>query len=376
MTFHGSIDHLFNPAANRNAHNEMYVSIYNFLTTSVAQGLGIERVAYSTGSGAQTMGTDFWDGSRPAGQNSWSCWRFLSASNPFYLLLQVVSGGGGFGASPGNPARLQQAAGAAGCVGAMYAILSGGGNPWNGTTRNDGTDVKGVPVWTSASAPMHVFPRSNSIGGSSVKQKDNMIQLAQSNITPTIPIRFHLICDENNVFTAFDSSDNGSYAVSYFGKFTPRSGSSHPVPYLLVNNSSDGDPGPIAINTTIGSVSGATGTEAGIAHYSWMSGTKTLIFDTLNTVFFSTTMQPNAYVSPSVIDEFPMYVGMSEFPNHFGYAGLMNMVRYLFRSSSNDTNADLTRAFLGGTAGTVALSIPWNGVTVPSSTATRLGVQF
>lgn len=126
---------------------EAYVSLTRFLTSSYAAELGIQRIAYNTGSAAG--GNGYWDQAQAIGNNAFSVYRFMSASVPFNMLLQYCSTNGTFGNSPGDPGTLDAGTGGP-TIGIAFAARTDGNNAWNGTTLNNGNDSKSSTlVWTS-----------------------------------------------------------------------------------------------------------------------------------------------------------------------------------------------------------------------------------
>jgi hypothetical protein len=92
----GTIEHYFAGAGLTTASVQtFFVNCYNFLNNNTGS-LGVQRIAFNTGSKdtcmTLTRGMNFYDQSNPAGQNAFACFRFLSASVPFDVLIQWTGG--------------------------------------------------------------------------------------------------------------------------------------------------------------------------------------------------------------------------------------------------------------------------------------------
>lgn len=250
-----------------------FVTLYRFLNSSEAQSLGIIRRSYNVGVAAANydgaLGMDYWDGSLPIGNHAWAAFEFTNASPKFWLLIQLgfpetVSGDtyvdqNAFGISSGYPGKLllpwistntntsqiTEATKHSG-VGIAIATDINDISPWNGTTNNDGTDTKGVPVWTSSSA---VWPRTNNDQAVSGSLKEHMfglyydmacwktIGLYSTVGTQQITVDtttynthdqliydnhdtiYHIIADENHITVFVDTMNINNSTFFYFGDY-------------------------------------------------------------------------------------------------------------------------------------------------------------
>lgn len=382
MTFHGVVDIRLTATTALNRYNELFVSIMKFMTSSYVSGSNgfIERVAYNTSGGGNNF--NYWDEGSPAGSNSWACFRFVSASVPFYMFIQYSNTSWGPPGSPAvidNPQANNSAHGASfDGVGVSFAMREDGGNPWNGTMSNNGSDTKGDPVWTSGSSHLMVWPRGNSDGGtySASKQLLSSIIFPRNDDGPAFGSRAHMVCDENTVIFVSDDNNDANHMITYFGKYVPLSGTNPQMPYVMIRNGSKTND-PIFPETSYG-YPGGGGNDGGIAHPTLpMSGTRTLWLSTING-FNNTTYQPNPMMVPPTYDEFPFFVCVNESPNFYGLVGTLDVIRSIYGVPSNDTNSDMTRAVFGNSStNTAKVSIPWNPVTSPGGTeATRTGSMF
>lgn len=211
-------------------------SFGEFLDYCETQGL-CTRIAFQNGdSGA---GSDWSVGS--AGDDCFACYRFdQGAGVDFYVLIQAANSG--FGGSPGDPGRLAGASTAG--FGVAMAIREDGGNPWNGTTNNNGSDSKGDPVWIDGGSTLHVFPMSNNDAPSSTTLADYDQSSSRQNMVLVGTFsggsnyhRFGFWASEECVFLELDAQNNGAFTnQTCFGRYTPHSHMSGTCtfPYFMI----------------------------------------------------------------------------------------------------------------------------------------------
>ena len=271
-----------NVAADVRPIQEQFVRLIKFFDNSAA--LGVTRIAsnyglnlsgssYPSSNPAITLngqGFGYWDEQLNAGKDAWAVFRFTNADVPFYVLLQWAVrtvAGQEFGIAPGYPASHPETTNAG--IGIQIACRSDGTNPWGGSMNNNGFDTKSNPVWTTGSNGMvFVWPRTNSAQGAlyNGSRAAHMSLFNASNIDLGTITRSRMTAciDENNIFIASDVRGTLNYDVFYFGKYTPISGTTPPVPYWAF---SDGNDPPFSLSA-IGSVSilsGSTARDGGIA---------------------------------------------------------------------------------------------------------------
>lgn len=219
-----------------------FVRLVKFLDN--ASVCGIQRIASNYGSNFTVSnsytilsdkvlhGTGFeYETTRP-GNNAWVLYKFNNAQVPFYLLIQHCSIEGTFGNSPGNPGSMSQTG-----IGVQIAMRSDGGNPWNGTTNNNGADTKGSPCWVKSTAnKVYVFPRCNNTGGSytTTKQRFTGIDYRHE------PILMSAIVNENTFFFCsnrqYNSTEADRPSFLLFSKYTPIAGSNPTCPYFYLTS--------------------------------------------------------------------------------------------------------------------------------------------
>lgn len=229
-------------------HQEMFVTIYKFLSGSAGQSLGIVQRANNKGSttdsninygyprgGSASM--QYWDEEAPAGQNAWAVFEFTRASPPLWLHLQFAGGDAAvgynrFGMAPGDPAIAAQGPatgdGSRDAVAISCAFRYNGASPWNGTTASTGSDTKGTPVWNSGSV---IFPRCNAYGGTRETNAEAMMRLttyesqiylnhASASLDANSGI-FHVIASEDSLLILTDACGIGDYNIFFVGKYDP-----------------------------------------------------------------------------------------------------------------------------------------------------------
>lgn len=377
MTVHGVIDMHFGPANNVKQYSEFFVSINRFLTSSFGQKLGAKRIAYSTGTAFPTAGTDYWDEGSPWQTNGWATYQFLSATNPYYMLIQFGDTNS-ITSVPGAPVAFDGTTAAVSGVAFAFAMRTDGNSPWNGTTKNDGTDTKGTPVWTAGTSSLYVWPRSNNTSGSSATNREGMMSVPQAKSNSPGPTNFsraHMVCDPDNIFITFDEGGTGAYWSLYFGRYTPRAGEVPVMPYVCLRSAVASDD-PTLKFTTYGNITDTTALpNGGIAHPTEpVSGTKIVEIHTVAN-FLVAKHSPNQ-VYFNTWDEWPIYLAINESPL-YGFCGAIDFIRYIYGVWSQETNSDKTRAFFGNASyNSMKISVPWDGATVPGLGQSRSGTLF
>lgn len=366
----GSIEHLNASAAGTGSLQGFFVNVYNFLNSNPI--LGIQRIAYHTGSRdtgmANARSMAFYDQPGPAGNNAFAVFRFLSASIPFDVLIQWWSASP---AAPGLPAVVNGSASTT-AFGIAFAQDITGVSAWNGTTNNNGMDVKGSPVWVSSSNITY-YPRSNNANrtGGHGSLKQNM--MGENSTISSQNARQQIVADYDNLAILWDVSIDNSYDSVIFGAYTPLSGLNASSPYFALAGALPYSPG-----TTYGPLAGGSPGGAISFPASTASGSCSTSIDRIGSAFFQNILsQPNRMYATQKFDEFPLIVGGFESPFQVGMAGISNFYKEVYGVSSHDTNGDGTRAAFGTTTlAAVKLTIPWHSGTVPGTGATRGGVQF
>jgi hypothetical protein len=393
MTLVASIEHRY---TSRRVYQEAFVNLYNFLSSTCAP-IGVQLIANNSGSNGTGFG--FWDSPLSASHNAWACFKFASATVPFYTLIQYTENVN-FGTSPGNPGLADGAAGQY-RIAVAVAFCSGGANAWGGTTASNGADTKSTPVWTSASAPLFVFPRSNNPTGSHLTNKENMMTFFRStnysqadlfNMTTEggTGAVTHFFADENNFLFMADPGALGNYSVIYFGKYTSRSDITPDFPYVSMGLYTDStDRAPMTYTADYGSTAGTltnTTFPGGIVHPSSSFGVRTCKV-LLNALFMQSRYHPNKSMTTASnrYDLHRPQLAIFEDPNHYGYLGMINFFRMGWGiptaavSSSGDYAAfNVHLAFTMNRPWNTYLKmiVPWTGSVQPYSLTSRLGVQF
>jgi hypothetical protein len=213
------------PNANRDTFAHV-AAFFDHLSTP-AGGDIMTRVASNWGNGT---GFDRSGGANPTGtDHSWGVWKLNtstarpgggSALGEVYVLLAM------FEATLPSAQNMQINGVNGDGVGIMWAFREDGGDPWNGTSNDDGSDTSSSPLWTAGGSTVHCFPMANNPGGDDNTPKNNMMGDDYTN--SNTDIWFHGVADDDNVVffltqqrtAAWDASKLGCYA---FGTGTVRS---------------------------------------------------------------------------------------------------------------------------------------------------------
>ncbi len=389
-TPHGAIDCLTSTLVPVQSAQEAFKTLFDFLSANPRW----TRIAWSKGTtggliiGA-TSGDDYWDGAEPFMRHAWAVFEATNATdgNPWYLLIQLMDGGNDTlpdgmlidGATSDN-----FYAG----VGIQMVCGTGAGgtpmNPWQGTTVNDGTDTKGSPVWapSGGGGRLYAFPRNNSVNGDYETLVNNMAWAMKVYSFGTAQVwRFHIVTDDDNFVMLSDDGDDGGYRGITCGSYVPRADLVVERPLMMMGTNADyayGFPEPQAFGNPVA---------GGDAYPGGISPGKDGLMDLVVSVAHDryavwqgqVNVTPNKAFNPAARDAFPLAVGAYELaPTVFaGYLGAYTFVRDVYNVPNGTTNLAKTRAAFGAsTQGMNKLSIPWDGVTVPFSTAVRAGVSF
>jgi len=392
-TIHGNVDCLVGSAEPaRTAAHTLFTSTFKLLTSLTSSGR-VSRIAYNTGSFG--TGTGYWDEADNFGRNAWALFRFNTSPArtwEWYFLIQVTSGTGNFGAAPGNPGLLNGVAeaqsGNEGSFGMASATMLGTGglnlNPWNGTTLNDGNDVKGDPVWSGSLADesgdrLAILPRSNNEGGSHTTSRENMAKAYNSG-TATVKHRFHILIDDDSIAFFSSEQDSGAYSCNYVGMYEPRteiSGTLFTPMVMFVSNLSLVNL--LAAGESYGSTAGNnTGYEGGIV----VSGAVRIgrISKTGTSWQEDPELQPNTAIWPPQHDIFSIPVLAFESPD-IGHVGYIDTPIYqeIYNAENHATNISVDRTVFGNStaANTIKIITAWNSsVGAPGTSATRTGSLF
>jgi len=384
-TAYGVINHLFNSGDYENNSNEAWVALYNAMEHFVTSGLCTRHASYFGDAGT---GMSFWDAGSPPGKNAFAVYKFAAVGArtwDFYVLIQWSTSTPA-ATGKGAPFKLRGGSGSSGtnigvAVATAFTSLGANADPWTeagGTTNADGTDAKGNyptgPVWAApASGTVHVWPRSNALGGSHVTNKENTSGVVLiANSAGLGPQRLHIMADNDSLGIAYDQTNGGVYNVFFVTPYTPVEDATPDCPMVMI-----GDTGDLAYTTLYGPTSGATTEEGGV--YNIGAEEVTSVLMDIRTLNHSATHQPNNQFSPSRYTEERIAVYGAEAPK-YGAIGLADpFVRQLYNCATNSTLDTMARAvFGGGSTATNKISLPWDGVTAdPSDPAsTRTGVTF
>jgi hypothetical protein len=353
------------------------------------KNLGIcERIAWFKGSSnlvgtgwPVNPGSDWPDEANPFGTNAWFLYRFppnAGRSWPWYLHFQVSGYTINFGAVD-HPALIN------GGVSNRYnlfgwQIARGIGSTasiWNGTTNNDGTDIKGSePYWKipAGGTRVAVLPRSNGLGGAHAASKKNMGSIVNSD--SYYPYRVSFLTDGDAVVCVFSDNAGSSYGFSYLGAIVeePDMKSAGGVMAMITNNSP-----PISVATDFGPINGL---DLGGGMDLPGDQERMARIDRLQNVGAAGTIP--TYSPSKVWTPGPNRMNLCDIPllcseAYQGIVGTLSpaLVRETYNHMNHTMDGNLRRAVLGSSsAAQPMMALAWDGASVPGTNATRAGIDF
>ena len=383
-TIRGRIDCRLNTGDLRNTSQAVFVNLYQFFSgtggaTAIPATWSIVASNYGKNSGVQGAGMDFYDGADYARMNAFFVLKMAStAAKPWdqFHLFQWAYDGSNFGADPGNPGVMSSNYGVSI---ASASGIGGTGNPWTGTTNNNGLDRKGavagvVPVWAApggGGTGFVVQQRTNSTGGAQATNREACTICAQLNTAALA--RLHIVADDDSFMIAA-SLDTGAYSTHYTGLVIPNPNLTLVRPYAQIYHLSGVE---LGITTALGSTAGSTTDDGGVAQ---RDGTQSRIFriDRLTNVL-NASAQPNLQSASTLYDEQPVPVVAYE-ATQYGYVGTLDpaIIRDTHNIASETLNAAGDRMVAGNvtTVAAAKFSMPWLPGQVPRSSVSRTGVNF
>ncbi len=337
-----------------------------------------------TGGGS---GTNFWDEGTSFGENAFAVYRMdgLTSGNTqsarngtdlpdfdYYVLIQWADGAS-FGASPGNPGLLD--AGTLDGVAIAIAVREDGGNPWNGTTNNNGADTKGSAVWTAGASVLHVMPISNTYtGGSHTTNKENMRKVFD--FLGSEGSRVSFIGTADSFIILSDPSGQGEYTASYFGIYEPRPGLSPSLPLCAISTVT-ALPWADGTSTSWGTTTGDNSNEGAVlgALLTDLMGPVSLGQEVVGVL--DAFAQPNTQFDPPKYDTFPIRV-IQRGTGRIGYVGDLEpgLVQVTYEAPTNGVSPSGDWAYFGDTYQAIHLAVAWGGGAAPASNTGRSGRTF
>lgn len=366
------------PAANvRDIAITGFKNLFDFLeahpiTTRIALGYGIGGT-----------GTDYPGGANPFGSLPFAVYRWDTHVNRDWVWYLFIAGGNDSsrsaaitefrprGGSPGSTDALVVCSAAVG--------VGGDGNPWNGTTNNDGTDTipsPGADLWAVPSGGgtnVKVTPASNNnASGTPSPAKNDVFQIMDYLSGSNTP-RMNFVADDDMLFCFTDEPDSGNHnkivMVGAIDTVDPVA-AGHPNPLIGINV-----------------FGGTSGTEwlvsqdydGGITHFDDAETTwptvkpqvATYLWMTLNGIF-QPSLQGTSYYACR--DAILLYDGDD---GNQGLAGYTTLVQTIDGVASYDTDLTLDKIVVGSSSTTgLNFVAPWDGTTTPGTGTTRAGVNF
>lgn len=377
----GKIEMFFNEGNGNNNAQAFFKGLYDFFLAHPNATL----LARQAGANRNPEDVGYYDSTTPFGDNAFFVVKMgrTDGNTPagprnfdYYVLFQYASSAAGFNTAPGNPGLFAgNPHGLGGKVGMAVAVgVDGDTNPWNGGGAALGANTKGTPVWKAPTSgtQLHVFPRSNNAGGTHATNRENTMPVFHQSSTRNIRSRAHIVADDDSFAILVDNEDDNTYGLAYVGLLTPRQGLTLPFPLVVLTGGI-----PLAVNAAYGDPNGTSGTQGGAIHRDSNLGVRQLLIERLNLFVNTTVLQPNRLFAVPEFDEFPLACALSETPHH-GFLGQVEFIREVGNIATHDTSSDKKRVVVGGdnNIGSVKLSVPWDGATMPKSGITRQGIDF
>lgn len=423
-----------NEQRNSRSRQERFTSLWKFLETQATAGrvtLIASNYGVSAGITAVTRNggaVNYWDDPSQnwLGHGAWSVWYFQNAAKPWYLFIQLSLCTGAANYLGGNMLVMNGAdpvdfwmLGLG--IQAAWATDAGGNivNPWNGTTNANGLDQPwpaGNPAGARWTAPVggkvYVLPRENNTSGNFATTKKSAAAIGfTEGFNTYYDYAYGVMCDDDSIAFIADACNFNSWSVSLISPYTPRTGYTIPIPYVMFTQSYNelvsAPGGVVAINRAyfagtnnwgspgqyvFGNIAPNgpnfnNGLQGGILIPSTNpdDNPRQAYVDRLSSQS-QTVLNPGNATGQNRYDEWQLVVGAWENSatptSAFGVLGeLDSFYREVNNVGSSDTNSTLTRIFLGAsTLGVIKASLPWDGVTVPRNygiwPASRDGVTF
>jgi len=257
----------------------------------------------------------------------------------------------------------------------VAACRKDGGNPWGGTTNNDGADTKGNPVWIDGGSVVFTTSRSNHntpvANGSYTSDKRAIVSVEDFRTTYS-PSRLHFMGDADGFVIVPDISDNSEINYfTYHGVYTPDNG--------------------INVTTPLVGISIPPTDIAKIANYSTNNNSqKSLAFatptDTVSGGYISSQehirgSNINSFRSPAGFEEYPVVINAYEDVTFFGRLGTLPTELVTVTGGVNllSTTPSQDRIVVGkdipSSTNSFKFVVPWDGTTAPNSGLTKEGHQ-
>jgi len=387
-TLRGSIEHYITSAMQDPNERDHFAAVVNFFDshpqmTRVASYAGVSPVG-----AVATALPGYSSGSNYSGRCAFGVWRWDKVNgDKIYILVQWCNWSSGF--SNGTPASATSNFGV--CV--QYAMDTSGGDCWNGGTGNAGADSKGGrfsgsagvgPVWVPNGGTLLVWPMSNGTGGSYATNKERLVNMMAGYQTAQTPGRFHIMADDDHIFTAWGEGADGIWATrTLFASYLYRNGITPSIGDYLLYAANDYS-GDLSRGADIGTLAGTSTSGEGGAVLDPTYGVRTFQFATLGQLTGMSYGVDDAFQQPNrnvnKFDILDLYVYLRDIGQaRYGLFGKLDpsFIAAVANVNSEIPNADLSRIVIGSTArGPAKLLIPWDSSTVPRTGALETGVQF
>jgi len=376
-TPHGRHSIIVNTGLRATNSQVLFTSLFKALEALDTLGV-VNRIALYFGDAG--AGTNYYDEASPFTTNAFAVYEMPPAGSrtwSWYFLIQWGDSNPYGGSGNGSPAKIR------GSAANYYYFLTGysvaaattsGGasaNPWTeagGTTNNDGTDAKADPVWAApAGGNLYVLPQSNATGGASAASRDDQLPVVLLNASDAT--RVHFLVDDDNLFWAVDTADDGSYWMSGVGAYVPLTGMSVEAPlWSMFSSAASGWEWDQEYNDSDGGVISPLDGSTKAVRWDVRPECRNVIY------------QPNNQFSPPEYMESPLALYADETEANPGMVGFIDsdFVRHTYNIPTNSTVDSQDRVVIGGAVQAVDhFTVVWDSTTTdPTAASDRDGTDF
>lgn len=358
----GRVDQLHNTGNAQLNAAQLFKRVYDLLNDHPMT----TRIALGYGSGG--TGTGDFNDPAPFGSLAHAVFRFDTHAGRDWEFYVVIAKGNDSGSNAlafrpvGNSPTSSY-----GYVVANAAVgIGGDGNPWQGTTNNDGTDTLPATWWgnPSGGTNVKVTPSSNSSSGTGSSEGGREVFTIARAYSSLTDFRAHVWVDDDGLYWATDYSGALNYPEQgYIGAInTPNPNLNHPNPLFGCEVG-----GSVVVSQTFNDYS------IGAAHVSDTEANWETVDCKLELPAFVDDLA-GGHEQTGTYDTWPFPI-FGDVSGHRGFMGWLESVQYIYGRGVHDTSPSLDRVVLGaGNAGNRAY--PWDGVTTPGTTMDRDGVTF
>ena len=314
-----------------------------------------------------------------SGENAWGVWRWDKPDGSKVYIYMTWCWSNNFNTGGAVPTGGGIATFG---VGIQFAQRSDNGNPWAGTTNNNGADTKANPVWTAGGggASLCVWPRANGPGGSGATAL-SYVQPFAAFVTIVTGWRLQCLKDDDSLVLLFDNGGTGGYdGVTFFTRYTVHAGITPTFPLMchacMIATGAE-TTNIIPGGATIGLTTGNSAVEGGAVVHA-ADGVRSFFMQCLAGLNTS-TLQPNGYTSGYDYHDIWLIMNDATAPAKTGLIGKIDssLLAAVPNLPVHSTDTAKTRAAFGSaTLLHYKFVTRWDGTTTPGSGNTLAGITF